>query len=375
MGGTHPDLDRWPTVRLGDVCELRYGKSLPAGRRSGSRYPIFGSNGEVGRHEDALTRGPTVVVGRKGSFGEVQFSEDPCWPIDTTYFIDESATEADLRWLYHLLLVLPLKTMNRAAAIPGLNREDAYDLRVLLPPIDEQRRIAAVLDAADALRAKRRRALAKLGTLAQAIFVSMFGDQAATAVDLADVAEVQGGLQVTAKRKSHPIEIPYLRVANVHRGRLDLAEIKTMRVTERELARTTLEPGDLLIVEGHGNADEIGRVAIWDGSISQCVHQNHLIRARCDQQALRPAFAEAFLNSWVGRRSLLRAANTTSGLNTISTSDVKSVKVPLPSMSEQQRFEAILKETDIHQAKAVRSRAGLDTLFASLQQRAFRGDL
>ena len=90
-----------------------------------------------------------MVVGRKGSFGEVVYSPDACWPIDTTYYINSETTTADLRWLFYRLRALGLKDLNRAAAVPGLNRDDAYARRLLLPPIEEQRRIAAVLDAAD----------------------------------------------------------------------------------------------------------------------------------------------------------------------------------------------------------------------------------
>jgi type I restriction enzyme S subunit len=175
-------------VSLGEVCEFKYGKSLPEQNRSGSGYAVFGSNGELGRHGEAFTDGTTIIVGRKGSFGEVTYSDQPCWPIDTTYYVDDAATSADLRWLYYRMKALPLTELNRAAAIPGLNRNDAYAQRLLLPPIEEQRRIAAVLDAADALRTKRRKALAKLDTLTQAIFIDMFGDPSVCTTECLRVA-------------------------------------------------------------------------------------------------------------------------------------------------------------------------------------------
>ena len=128
----------WPEVTLGDICQLRYGKSLPKASRSGSGFEVFGSNGEVGRHEEALTSGTTIIVGRKGSFGEVAYSRDSCWPIDTTYYVDHTATTADLRWLYYLMRGLPLTELNRGAAVPGLNRDDAYSQRLFLPPMAEQ---------------------------------------------------------------------------------------------------------------------------------------------------------------------------------------------------------------------------------------------
>jgi type I restriction enzyme S subunit len=100
-----------------------------------------------------------------------------------------------------------------------------------------------------------------------------------------------------------------------------------------------LEPGDLLFVEGHGNPLEVGRVAVWDGSIASCTHQNHLIRARLDTKALLPIFACSLLNSHGGRQSLLRAGKTTSGLSTISAQNVKDAKVMLPPLDLQAKFE------------------------------------
>ena len=366
----------WPEVVLGDVCEFKYGKSLPATNRSGSGSPVFGSNGQVGSHDVALTSGPTIVIGRKGSFGEVHYSPARCWPIDTTYFIDEQVTDCDLRWLYYRLRGLGLTDLNRAAAVPGLNRDDAYRQPLLLPPIEEQRRLAAVLDHADALRTKRREALAVLNTLAESIFVdTLTVDATPERRPLGEIAAVQGGLQVTRARAGNPVEAPYLRVANVYRGYLDLSEIKTLEVTNKELERTRLHVDDLLIVEGHGNPAEIGRAARWDGSVDNCVHQNHLIRVRVDPSAAEPCYVEAFVNSNRGRQSLLRSANTTSGLNTISTGDVKAVIVDLPSRALQAQFARGVGAIAAERRRLERSAERLDELFASLQHRAFRGEL
>ena len=147
---------------------------------------------------------------------------------------------------------------------------------------------------------------------------------------IGDLAEVQGGLQVTSARKNLPLEVPYLRVANVYRGMLDLSEIKTIRATPAEVQRTTLMNNDLLVVEGHGNPNEIGRAALCNGNTEQCVHQNHLIRARFRRTKVEPIFASEYVNSPGGRQHLLRAGKSTSGLNTISVSNVRETPVALP---------------------------------------------
>lgn len=259
-----------------------------------------------------------------------------------------------------------------------LRARPAYvaSIRIPLPPLPEQRRIAEILDKADALRGKRRAAIAQLDTLAQSIFLDTFGDPATNpkgwpVTTVGSVAEVQGGLQVTSARKSLPLDVPYLRVANVYRDSLDLREIKKMRVTEAELVRTTLQKYDLLIVEGHGNPDEIGRGALWDGSIAGCVHQNHLIRARFRRDRVDPVYACTYLNTPGGRRHLLRAGKTTSGLNTISVSEVRATPITVPDIGTQLRFAEFVKKARCLAATHCTSLRELDELFATLQDRAF----
>lgn len=262
----------------------------------------------------------------------------------------------------------------RGVGIHHLGREALARWPVPLPPLDEQRRIAAILDQADALRAKRRQVLLRLGELTKAFFVDMFADIPPTAV-LGECGEIQGGLQVTSKRDNLPVEFPYLRVANVYRGRLDLSDVKTIRATRAEAERARLMSGDLLFVEGHGNPDEVGRVAVWDGSIPNCLHQNHLIRVRLDDTVLLPAFAVAWFNSTAGASHFRRAGKTTSGLNTISTNTVRCAPVPIPSMKKQHAFSKVMRQVDCQAKRWKKSIGQLDALFASLVYRAFSGKL
>ena len=151
--------------------------------------------------------------------------------------------------------------------------------------------------------------------------------------------------------------------------------VQTIRLTESELLRTSLDDEDILIVEGHGNKAEIGRCARWDGSIAQCVHQNHLIRLRCDRSKASPIYVESFINSPGGRRSLVGTSRTTSGLNTISVSKVGDSTIQLPSLDLQHRYATIVEAVEQQKSSQRAHLAELDTLFASLQSRAFRGDL
>ena len=221
---------------------------------------MYGSNGPVGEHDVALTRGMTVVVGRKGSFGEVHLSRGPCWPIDTTYYIDESATECDLGWLSYTLRQLRLTDLNRAAAVPGLNREDAYRQRLLLPSLDEQRRIAGVLDGASELRTRRRDFLSRATELVQADFAETFREVVATR-PLMDVVMPDRPITYGILKPGADVAdgIPYVRVVDIQDGAIRTDEI---RRTSQRIAgaykRSTLAAGDLVMsIRGH-----VGRLAI-----------------------------------------------------------------------------------------------------------------
>lgn len=146
----------WKETKVGEICELLYGKSLPARSRVPGNVPVYGSNGPVGTHNEHLISGPAIVIGRKGSIGEIHLVKDECWPIDTTYYIDSSVTKCDLMWLAFYLKNLNLPNLNKAAAVPGLNRNDVYNLSISLPPLSEQKRIAAILNdhMADIARAR-----------------------------------------------------------------------------------------------------------------------------------------------------------------------------------------------------------------------------
>lgn len=135
----------WVETQLGNLIELKYGKSLAAPSRDGKHFPVYGSNGIVGMHSVPLINSAGLIVGRKGSYGVVNKSTEPFYPIDTTYYVDEFHNQPLDYWYYYLSF-LPLTKLNRSTAIPGLNREDAYDLNIGLPPLAEQKIIAEKLD-------------------------------------------------------------------------------------------------------------------------------------------------------------------------------------------------------------------------------------
>ena len=156
------------------------------------------------------------------------------------------------------------------------------------------------------------------------------------------VSAIQGGIQKQPNRAPKRNAYPYLRVANVLMNRLDLQEIEYFELLPGELERLRLETGDLLVVEGNGSRDQIGRSALWVGQIADCVHQNHIIRVR--PRGIEPRYLNSYWNSPVARRRTTEVAASTSGLYTLSVGKVSSLPVPVPPLAEQTMIADTVEE-------------------------------
>lgn len=165
---------QWTKTKLGDFAPFVYGKGLPQAKRKGGEVPVYGSNGIVGTHSEPFVTEPAVIIGRKGSVGEVHLASGPSWPIDTAFYALGSK-EVDLHFLYYLLKSLPI-TSNSDSAVPGLNREFAHSLEISVPDIQGQNAIGKILFSLDQ-KIEANNALSKtLEDIAQTIFKSWFID-------------------------------------------------------------------------------------------------------------------------------------------------------------------------------------------------------
>jgi type I restriction enzyme S subunit len=249
-----PLPEGWRLVRLSKVCQFIYGSSLTTSSRQKGDVPVYGSNGIVGFHNEAITDGETIIIGRKGSVGEVNFSKVSCFPIDTTYFIDKSATELDLKFLYYLLQRINLGELSKSTAIPGLSREDAYALEIPLPPtIEEQRRIASVLDeqmkAVEQSRLAVEEQLKAANLLPNTFLHSVFESEEAQNWQKGKAQhfiDVRDGTHDTPKYVK--TGVPLVTSKNLKNGQIDFSEISYISETDHEQIkkRSFVENGDIL---------------------------------------------------------------------------------------------------------------------------------
>ena len=262
-----------------------------------------------------------------------------------------------------------------------ITRDRFLALEVPLPPLAEQKRIAGILDAADALRAKRREALAQLDTLLQSTFLDMFGDPVMNPIGweegatFGEVADIVSGL-TKGRRLSDAAtrEVPYLAVVNVQDRRLVLDPLKRICATEREIDRYRLVRNDLLLTEG-GDPDKLGRGTVWRGELDECIHQNHIFRVRLHDDRLQAVFLSWLIGSPRGKRFFLRQAKQTTGIATINLTQLRKFPLLVPPLDLQCRFADIVESVEQQKATQRTHLSELDTLFASLQSRAFNGDL
>ena len=244
------------------------------------------------------------------------------------------------------------------------------ELKIPLPPLGEQKRIAEILGGASKATNEIHTEIKRVESLCGAV-VSLYAEDQSTK-KLEDLATLSGGLSLGSHRKNKPHSVGYLRVANVFWGKILYDEIKELNCTDQEFERTLLQDGDVLITEAHANRFQVGRSAVFRGEEQALVFQNHLFRARPNKNIDSDVLA-AMLSSVAVRRQLYQMAKTTSGLNTISISQVRSLRVPVLDTTKQAELLSFLQESNKLNHLLHRKLSLLQELQKSLANRAFAG--
>ena len=274
-----------------------------------------------------------------------------------------------------------IESASKGTNINNLKQSHILSYEIEVPQVCEQERIVSKIEELfsklDASVAELKTAKEKLKVYRQAVYSSVY-DKLCDLQPITSFFEITGGLTKNSRRNELSLQMPYLRVANVYYNHLDLSEIKEIGVTEQEVDRCLLEKNDLLFVEGNGSKTQIGRVAIWNGQIPNCLHQNHIVKGRPLGNMLSE-YALYYLISNEGRKQIVNIAKSTSGLYTLSTNKIKGVRVPYCDLNAQKRILDDIKEklsvydsieqtidTSLQQAEALRQ---------SILKQAFEGRL
>jgi len=399
----------WRSIKLGALFDFKYGKGLPQGRRNArGSIKVYGSNGIVGLHDSALAKGPAIIVGRKGSVGQVHLSPERCWPIDTTYFIDEfpAGLPPDYWALY--LRSLRLGQREKSSAIPGINREDIYAIEVPLPPLREQRRIVAKLEElfgkVDACRQRLAKIPVLLKRFRQSVLSaacsgrltadwreenrsvepypveSMESDEEFPAgwraTRLGSVTTlVTSGSRGWAKYYSDSGAV-FIRAQNINTDFLNLSDIAFVRPPESaEGLRTRVQEHDILVTITGAN---VTKSALVERPIEEAYVSQHVALVRLKDIRLSKLIFYSIVSPSHGRRQLLAAAYG-QGKPGLNLNNIRDVVVGLPPRAEQQEIErrvevlfSLAEQIEMRYAKA---RKHVEKLTQSILAKAFRGEL
>lgn len=382
-------------VSIGDVTDIVSGFAFKSSgfNTEGSGLPLIRIRDVVRGYTDTYFDGTydrefivengDILIGMDGEFNRAKWQSGVALLNQRVCKIKGKTQHLDNGYLYHFLpkALKVIEDRTPFVTVKHLSVKDLRATQLNLPPLDEQKRIAAILDKADQLRQKRRQAIALLDGLTQSIFLEMFGDPVTNPKGwddkciLSDIADIGSGITKGRLTRGQATRaVPYLAVANVQDRALNLKSVKEIEATEDEIARYRILKNDLLVTEG-GDPDKLGRGTLWSDELPEAIHQNHIFRIRFKDSRITPLFANWQIGSERGKKYFLRSAKQTTGIASINKTQLSNFPMLLPPIDLQLEFAKKARNVASMQTKLNNKNLLLDSLFSSLQHRAFSGQL
>ncbi len=373
------------SVSLSDVCEVSRGKVITEKQTTAGNIPVVAGGVRPTYFHSESNSGPDVItVSASGAnAGHVAYWDRPIWASDCSTIVPRPNAGVDSRFIFRQLKALEpfiQDALRRGAAQPHVYAKDIAQLTVVVPEIDAQQRIAAVLDKADGLRVKRLEALAKVDALTRAIFIDAFvrGEDSFEARPIGDLVAPGKNMIRTGPFGSQLLHeeftdegIAVLGIDNAVQNRFAWGERRFITADKYEqLKRYTVRPGDVLITI----MGTTGRVAVVPDDVPTAINTKHLCCVTLDQSRCLPEFLWAALRF---HPAVLHDLGATHGavMPGLNMGKIKASQVPVPPLELQEQFVDRKAAVERHESWSLRSANVLDVLFASLQQRAFRGEL
>ncbi len=308
-----------------------------------------------------------------------------------------SNEELNPQFLYFYLLTDAVRdrveALQTGATYPAINDDDLFRLEICLPSLSEQRAIAQALTAVQRAMEARQRELAlereRKAALMEHVFTYGIGGSGRlvqprgygrapadwTVLPLEECAFIQTGVAKGRKLgDDETISVPYLRVANVQDGYLNLSEMKAIQIRQSELERYQLQQGDIVLTEG-GDFDKLGRGFLWKGEVTPCVHQNHVFAVRPNRSLLMPEFLAYLVQSPYGRSYFLSVAHKTTNLACINKTKLGRFPTLLPRLDEQVNIVKALSASDAKILALEHESRCLRELFKGLLEQLMSGQL
>src|SRR5690554_6783785 len=387
--------DDWSFQKLTNVCSPKQWRTVSSSEMTETGYPVFGANGFVGFYPEYNHADETIAITCRGNTcGTINRIPPKTYITGNSMALDNVQSNViSQNYLYYALKYRGVGDSISGSAQPQITGAGLRAIEFPAPPLPEQQKIAAILSSVDDVIEKTRAQIDKLKDLKtgmmQELLTKGIGSGGVPHTEFKDspvgriprtwkyallesVATIQTGIAKNGKAQGDMIEVPYLRVANVQDGYLDLSEIKSIRVERGRLERFSLKDEDVLVNEG-GDFDKLGRGAIWDNQISPCVHQNHVFVVRTDKSCLLPKFFNYLSGSQYGKKYYLGCAKQTTNLASLNSSQLKAFPVLLPPVDEQAAICDLLDSMDKKITLSEKKKSAAEALKRALMQDLLTG--
>jgi len=340
----------WEACTLGDILSLEYGRALPERTRDGHGFPVYGSAGVVGWHSAPIVhRGPVLIVGRKGTAGSVTWSETSCSPIDTTYFV-QVKRDISLAFVYALLIHLDLPSITAQTGVPGLNRDRAYELPVVLPPAHEQHRIVDLMSAVDAYVAAADARVEATRVARSALLSDLLSKPGEDWVEttLGDIASVDRGASWSKSQErfeSSSESVPVLRIGNVQLDGIELDDVLHIEGLRYKPTQSIVGRKTIVMVGSNGNPKRVGNSFLASADTDGFVFASFLIGITASPQ-IRPALLCSILQSKSVQEAITLATSGSTGLKNIGLGWLRSLPLSIPPSHMQETLEELISSVE-----------------------------
>lgn len=360
-------------ARLEDVCKKATSNiaQKDLAEHNGD-YPIYGASGFIKNVDFYQQESPYIAVVKDGAgIGRVMKLPAKSSVIGTMqYIIPNDAV--DISYLAYAMEHMNLSKYFTGATIPHIYFKDYQKEELPLPPLDEQRKIAAVMDKVSDLIAKRRQQLDKLDEMVKSRFVEMFGDVVQNTKQwpqyiFSDITTSRLGKMLDAKQQTGTCQYPYLANFNVQWFRLELDNLNKMDFSEADRIEFELRDGDLLVCEG----GEIGRCAVWHNEIQPCYFQKALHRVRCKKEIVLPDYLAWWFKYNCDNKGFAAIEGAKATISHLPGAKLKALLVSVPPIIYQKQFSIFVKQIEKTKIDVMQGITKLETLQQSLMQKHF----
>jgi len=331
---------KWYQEKIGNILSLEYGKGLPKENRIEGEYPVIGSNGIDGYHNDFIVEKPCIVVGRKGSAGKINWISQNCFPIDTTFYVKELTKNTNYYYLYLILNLLGLENLAGGTGVPGLNRDDVYSQKIPLPPLAIQEEIVKACQAIDDEFEKAETIIKN-----EKGKIEKLGDQQYEMYPKCKLGTLYSMLQYGANEKAidgnEASDYRYIRITDINEDGSLNNDFKTAEKIEDKYI---LEDGDFLFARS-GNT--VGKTFLYKSEYGKAIFAGYLIRFKLIQDKISPKYLDIVTKSSIYKK-WIEDVQTGSSQPNINGQIYSSLEIPLPEPEKQQE---IISEIEKSEAK------------------------